>query len=69
MTTPRDEPKTAWVDPIVAEIHATRERIVADSGGDLHALCEKLRAMQEAAGRTPVRHESRPPNPKSGRAA
>jgi hypothetical protein len=57
------------VDPLVAEIHATRERIMMDSQGDLHTLCEKLRAIQEAAGRSPRRHESRPPDLASGRTA
>jgi hypothetical protein len=45
-----DEPQSPWVDPIVAEVRAARERIVAAVGGDLHFLCEQLRARQ-AAGR------------------
>jgi hypothetical protein len=66
---PVDEPQTPWVDPIVAEVRAARERIVAAVGGDLHALCEQLRARQAAAGRIPVRHDPRPPRPKAGQAA
>ena len=69
MSTSREEPQAPWVDPIVAEIHAARERIMAACNGDLHALCEQLRARQQTAGRTPLRHESRPPRPGSGRAA
>src|SRR4051794_12899795 len=49
-----DEPQSPWVDPIVAEVRAARERIVAAVGGDLHLLCEQLRARQAAAGRIPV---------------
>jgi hypothetical protein len=61
MSMPADEPQTPWVDPIVAEVRAARERIVAAVGGDLHLLCEQLRARQAAAGRIPVRHAPRPP--------
>jgi hypothetical protein len=69
MSTLREEPRTPWVDPIVAEAHAARDRIVAAFDGDLHALCVQLRARQQTAGRIPVRHKSRPPRPESGRAA
>jgi len=62
-STSREEPQTPWVDPIGAEIHASRERIVAACNGDLHALCEQLRAHEQTAGRVPVPHESRPPRP------
>ena len=69
MSTSREELQTPWADPLVAEIHAARERIMAACNGDLHALCEQLRVHQQAAGRIPLRHESRPPRPESGRAA
>ena len=69
MSTPRDESQTPWVDPIVAEVHAARDRIVAAVDGDLHALCEQLRARQQAAGRIPTQHASRPPRSESGQAA
>jgi len=49
MSMPADEPQTPWVDPIVAEVRAARERIVAAVGGDIHLLCEQLRARQAAA--------------------
>ena len=69
MSMPADEPLTPWVDPIVAEVRAARERIVAAVGGDLHALCEQLRARQAAAGRIPIQRAPRPPRSKTGQAA
>jgi hypothetical protein len=68
MSMPADEPQTPWVDPIVAEVRAARERIVAAVGGDIHLLCEQLRARQAAAGRIPVRHAPRPPRSEIGQA-
>lgn len=68
MSMPADEPQRPWVDPIVAEVRAARERIVAAVGGDIHLLCEQLRARQAAAGRIPVRHASRPPRLETGQA-
>jgi len=68
MSIPVDEPQAPWVDPIVAEVRAARERIVAAVGGDLHVLCEQLRARQAAAGRIPVRHAPRPPRSETGQA-
>lgn len=69
MSMPVDEPQTPWVDPIVAEVRAARERIVAAVGGDLHVLCEQLRARQAAAGRIPVRHAPRPPRSETSQTA
>jgi hypothetical protein len=68
MSMPADEPQTPWVDPIVAEVRAARERIVAAVGGDIHLLCEQLRTRQAAAGRIPVRHAPRPPRSVTGQA-
>lgn len=68
MSMPADEPQNPWVDPIVAEVRAARERIVAAVGGDIHLLCEQLRARQAAAGRIPVRHAPRPPRFDTGQA-
>ena len=48
-----------WVDPIVAEVRAAREALLAEANFDLHTLCERLRARQEAAGRQVVRREPR----------
>ena len=69
MSTSREKRQTPWVDPIVAEIHAARDRIVAAVDGDIHTLCEQLRVRQHTAGRVPVRRKPRPPRPESGRAA
>jgi hypothetical protein len=38
-------------DPIVAEIHAIRSQLLAESGGDLQVLIERIRARQQQAGR------------------
>lgn len=32
-----------WQDPIVAEIHHTREKIAQAYGNDIHAICEAAR--------------------------
>ncbi len=69
MSMPLEELETPWIDPLVAEVHAARERIVDAVGGDLHALCEQLRAREAAAGRIPVRHPPRLPDPASRHAA
>lgn len=69
MSKPLEEQQPPWVDPIVADVHAARDRIVAAFGGDLHALCEQLRAHQQAAGRISVRYTPRAPRPESGQAA
>ena len=45
------------IDPIVAEIRATRERIAEESGCDIHAIAEATRKRQQASG---VRTVSRP---------
>jgi hypothetical protein len=52
----REEP---WIDPIVAEVRAAREALLADAGYDLHTLCELLRARQAAAGRQVVHRQPR----------
>ena len=38
-------------DPVVAEIHAIREKMLADCGGDLRLLMERVRQRQRASGR------------------
>ena len=45
------------IDPIVAEIRATRERIAEESGCDIHAIAEAARERQQTSG---VRTVSRP---------
>ena len=53
-----EEAPDAWDDPIVAEVRAIREQMLADSGGDLDALFAMLKASESARGSRVV---SRPP--------
>ena len=38
--------------PILDELHAVREQLLADSGGTLEGLVSRLQAEQETSGRT-----------------
>jgi hypothetical protein len=38
--------------PILDELHEVREQLLAESGGTLKGLVARLRAEQEASGRT-----------------
>lgn len=38
--------------PILDELHAVREQLLAESGGTLEALVARLQAEQETSGRT-----------------
>jgi hypothetical protein len=60
MSEPARDKDRPWQDPIVAEVRAARQELLAQVGYDLHALCELLRSHQAAAGRHLVR---RPPRP------
>jgi hypothetical protein len=54
-------------NPILDELHATREKLLAESGGTIEGLMDRLRKEQAASGRPiykPV-HDS-PPKQKSG---
>jgi hypothetical protein len=37
-----------WEDPIVAEVHRTRERLTAECGGTVKAVFAELRKRQAA---------------------
>jgi hypothetical protein len=52
--------RTEWLQPLGRGLHF-------HGGKRIQPL--KLSAMQKSAGRSPLQHESRPPNPESGRAA
>ena len=39
-----------WTDPVVEEIHQARQKMLADAGGDIDALIEKVRSHQAAQG-------------------
>lgn len=42
---------TMMKDPILDELHAVRERMLADAGGTLAALAAKIEADQAKSGR------------------
>jgi len=42
---------TMTTDPIIDELHAVRERMLADAGGTLAALAAKIEADQAKSGR------------------
>ncbi len=58
-----------WQDPIVAEVRAAREALLAEAGCDLHTLCENLRTRQAEVGRKVVRREPRRVGGTTGEAA
>ena len=37
-----------WEDPIVEEVHAIREQLLARFGGDFHKYCEYVLALPSA---------------------
>ena len=37
-----------WTDPVVDEIHEIRQKMLADVGGDIHALMAKFHEHQDA---------------------
>lgn len=43
--------------PILDELHAVREQLLADSGGTLAGLVARLQAEQESSGRTILKTE------------
>ena len=44
-------PKPLYDDPVVAEIHAIREQMLAECGGDYQKFMEQLRERQRGSGR------------------
>jgi hypothetical protein len=43
--------KTLYADPVVAEIHEVRRRLLEASGGDVGEFRRQLRERQKASGR------------------
>ena len=43
--------KPLYDDPVVAEIHAIRAKMLADCGGDHRKLMEQVRAREKASDR------------------
>ena len=44
-------PKARYEDPVVAEIHAIRAKMLADCDGDHQKLMQQVRERQRASGR------------------
>ena len=55
-----------WTDPVVAEIHQIRQKMLAEVGGDIHAFMAKIRAEQAASGRVILESARRPTPPAEG---
>jgi len=57
-------------DPVVAEIHATRAKMLADCGGDIERLMRQVAARQHASDHpvitTPFRNRGESPAPGAG---
>src|SRR5436309_807529 len=51
--------KTAWHDPIVAEVRAAREALFAAAGYDIREFCRRARAAQANSGHAVVTRRSR----------
>src|SRR5687768_7833133 len=49
-----------WEDPIVAEVHGTREKLAADYAFDIQAIFADLRQRQVALGPRLVRQKEQP---------
>ena len=57
---PHSQPdEQPWTDEIVAEVRSAREQLFAACGYDLRTFAERLRAEQEASGRTALTHPRR----------
>jgi hypothetical protein len=48
-----------WEDPIVAEVHRTREKLAAQFNYDIKAIFADLRKRQESLGSRLVRQKTR----------
>jgi len=47
-------PNRLYEDPVVAEIHAVREKMLADCDGDHQKLMQRVRERQKASGRKTI---------------
>jgi hypothetical protein len=50
-------------NPIVEEVHRIREEMLAQYGGDLHALVKAIQRREEDAARSGRRTVAPPPDP------
>ena len=53
-----------WQDPIVEEIHKTREEYARQFNFDIDAICKDIQAKQANSGREVVSFPPRKPRPK-----
>jgi hypothetical protein len=54
-------PKSAYEDPVVAEVHAIRAKMLADCGGDHEKLMQLVRDRQKASSRKILSAPTSPP--------
>jgi len=64
-----DTPEAAWMDPVVAEVRAVRERLFAEAGYSLERLGEMLRETQATSGHEVITLSPRRPEGERGAAA
>ena len=55
-------PKPLYEDPVVAEIHAIRAKMLADCGGDHQKLMQQVRERQRSSGRKIIAPPSATPS-------
>jgi hypothetical protein len=65
--------ESLYVDPVVAEIHEVRRRLLKASGSDVQEFRRQLRGREKASGRKvvsgPVRKRTEPTNAVDSRAS
>jgi len=65
--------ESLYADPVVAEIHEVRRRLLEASGGDVEEFRRQLRGREKASGRKvvsgPVRMRQEPTNAVDSRAS
>ena len=58
--------ESLYADPVVAELHEVRRRLLEASGGDVEEFRRRLREREKASGRKvvsgPVRKQTEPSN-------
>jgi len=58
--------ESLYADPVVAELHEVRRRLLEASGGDVEEFRRRLREREKASGRKvvsgPVRKHTKPSN-------
>ena len=63
-------PEPIFDDPVVAEIHAARAKMLADCDGDIEQLIRQVAARQQSSGHpvitTPFRERTKQPHPAIG---